>query len=396
VPVFLFGFLIGRWLWYALVWKLDRFLDGTRYCPSLSTRCYMTRLIPSSLLVISACLSPSVALAERIQHSIIADFAISAAWSEHERSYWGGKLQHDRTYAHLNGSMSFPRVDKSQFILHSVTASFELSAFGYSYTSGSANHSTALLFRLEESSAANTGLVFHSYINTFVVQHGPNGGGGGTTYLVDEHSPSRQVGYPPTPLQTYDFDYDPAVDPQRAMFELSYTSFASGGFSGLGTPENSAVFTAAGLYGPTLTIEYELERIPGTSGPLPSSFSPSTEFIGKVARTDNPPGVEGWEIPDFLQFAGDYNESLTVDQADYLTWASEYGSTSDALTADGNRDGVVDAADYTLWRDNLGGGLEVLQSNVAAGSNVPEPSAIAVLLCAALSCARVARIVERR
>lgn len=50
---------------------------------------------------------------------------------------------------------------------------------------------------------------------------------------------------------------------------------------------------------------------------------------------------------------GDYNGNGTVETADYTTWKSTFGSSSD-LRADGNGDGVINAADYTVWRVNLG------------------------------------------
>jgi hypothetical protein len=50
---------------------------------------------------------------------------------------------------------------------------------------------------------------------------------------------------------------------------------------------------------------------------------------------------------------GDYNGNGNIDDADYLVWKEQFGS-SDELRADGNRNGIVDLADYTTWRDNLG------------------------------------------
>jgi hypothetical protein len=50
----------------------------------------------------------------------------------------------------------------------------------------------------------------------------------------------------------------------------------------------------------------------------------------------------------------DYDRSGFVDQADYGTWSTAYGSQQGVgLNADGNGDGVVDAADYTVWRDSF-------------------------------------------
>lgn len=50
---------------------------------------------------------------------------------------------------------------------------------------------------------------------------------------------------------------------------------------------------------------------------------------------------------------GDYDQDGDVDEADYLIWKAELGTTGSS-PADGNFDGVVDVADYTIWRDDLG------------------------------------------
>ncbi len=47
--------------------------------------------------------------------------------------------------------------------------------------------------------------------------------------------------------------------------------------------------------------------------------------------------------------AGDFDRSAAVDQGDYDTWRSSFGSTTD-LRGDGNHDRLVDAADYVVWR----------------------------------------------
>jgi hypothetical protein len=62
--------------------------------------------------------------------------------------------------------------------------------------------------------------------------------------------------------------------------------------------------------------------------------------------TRNPWGIAVATNP----LPGDYDESGTVGQEDYLVWRANFGSTT-TLAADGNGDGIINAADYVLWRN---------------------------------------------
>ena len=75
--------------------------------------------------------------------------------------------------------------------------------------------------------------------------------------------------------------------------------------------------------------------------------------------------------------AGDFDESGSINVADYTLWTSTYGSQGD-LRADGNGDGVVDGVDYAIWRENYEATLG------EASSAVPEPAAVVVLTGAVL------------
>jgi hypothetical protein len=65
------------------------------------------------------------------------------------------------------------------------------------------------------------------------------------------------------------------------------------------------------------------------------------------------PGTDG--EPDTPMLAGDYDGSGTVDEADYLKWRSQYGTTvAPGTESDGNGNGLVEAGDYIVWRNNEG------------------------------------------
>jgi hypothetical protein len=141
----------------------------------------------------------------------------------------------------------------------------------------------------------------------------------------------------------------------------------------------------------TLLSEYELERAP--EGGDTMDFSETIDFGGVRARyvkldilsnhngrdfTD-PTGDDGLqnfaglsEVQFFAAVVGDYNNSGTVDAADYAVWRSSFGSTSN-LNADGNNNGVIDAADYVIWRNNTG------TAAAAQATAIPEPGTM--LLC---------------
>lgn len=75
---------------------------------------------------------------------------------------------------------------------------------------------------------------------------------------------------------------------------------------------------------------------------------------------------------------GDYNNNGSVDAADYTIWRNNVGNPGNTLQ---NRDpangtGVVGPGDYASWKANFGAG----GGGSLAVTNVPEPSAVALLL----------------
>ncbi len=134
---------------------------------------------------------------------------------------------------------------------------------------------------------------------------------------------------------------------------------------------------AASLVGyPEIEVTYTLEPQPGNEllQGLPVGGGPTEGRVSAgVHFNDEWTWPEDLELPDFLSFAGDYNQDLVVDYADYTLWASQFGGAGEA---DGNGDGVVDAADYTVWRDNLFG-----PSRGGGSRSIPEPRGSCLLAC---------------
>ena len=101
-------------------------------------------------------------------------------------------------------------------------------------------------------------------------------------------------------------------------------------------------------------------------------------------------GDAGWAKLDNLSFTGpdppvvdglpgDYNNSGTVDAADYTVYQDGLGGSSSVLNGNGSGAATVVVADYQLWKDSFGN-----TSSGASGSAVPEPGCL-VLLAIALT-----------
>ncbi|NOZ41233.1 MAG: PEP-CTERM sorting domain-containing protein [Planctomycetes bacterium] len=85
---------------------------------------------------------------------------------------------------------------------------------------------------------------------------------------------------------------------------------------------------------------------------------------------------------------GDFNQDEDVDGADFLAWqrGSSLATLAGLSDGDGNRNGTVTGADLTIWENQYGtaGSRSTLQT-------VPEPTALALLLVAAVAFASARR-----
>jgi autotransporter-associated beta strand protein len=75
---------------------------------------------------------------------------------------------------------------------------------------------------------------------------------------------------------------------------------------------------------------------------------------------------------------GDYNQNGVVDSADYVLWRNNVGQPAGTLPND-TAGGTIGDAQYSLWRSNFGNHSGA-GSGLGAGSAVPEPTTIGMLL----------------
>lgn len=130
-----------------------------------------------------------------------------------------------------------------------------------------------------------------------------------------------------------------------------------GGSSFLSQNEQIAHF---GLAGQSTSVDQVTIQWP--SGLTQHLFDVDPNQTHLILEADN------WQQADF-------NQDGTVNAADYTLWRDTIGSTSD-LRADGSGNGTVGLGDYYLWKAHYG-------RTAPALAQIPEPSAFAMLLCAA-------------
>ncbi len=92
-----------------------------------------------------------------------------------------------------------------------------------------------------------------------------------------------------------------------------------------------------------------------------------------------PMGSIAW-IPSPDAITGDYDSDAAVNAGDLNKWRADFGKwVAKGGGADGNGDRIVDAADYVVWRKAFLGG-----TGTGTNSTVPEPSAAAIIVIAAV------------
>lgn len=135
-------------------------------------------------------------------------------------------------------------------------------------------------------------------------------------------------------------------------------------------------FTVFGrVLGTGMTVVDAIAAIPRYNAGSPFDSLPLRNYTGGTIMDANLANVT--RIIERNLAPGDYNFDGVVNNADYLVWKNSFGSTT-AAEADGNGDGVVNVADYTVWRDSMAGAAQSL--------TIPEPTAAALAVLAALGC----------
>jgi hypothetical protein len=92
--------------------------------------------------------------------------------------------------------------------------------------------------------------------------------------------------------------------------------------------------------------------------------------------------------PEVVPLLGDYNDSGTVDAADYTVWKDNLGGDTSVLHGNGVTtttavSAAVSAADYALWKNHFG------ESDASGSSeSIPEPTTAVLVLMICVGCFR--------
>jgi hypothetical protein len=180
--------------------------------------------------------------------------------------------------------------------------------------------------------------------------------------------------FAPDPL----FGGAPQVDPSNQFTNLPITRTNSGLIDAVGDPiyRYDSTLTSPVIFSAGATAYFSV--LSGASNPW--YWQKSTNVGSNWYRDADGPdstwfsannGNVAFQLLGNSSSPGDYNVDFIVDQADYVLWRQNIGSTTQ-LAADGNGNGKVDAADYVVWRRNL----EVPAATSSSMAAVPEPSSL--------------------
>jgi hypothetical protein len=179
-------------------------------------------------------------------------------------------------------------------------------------------------------------------------------------------------GAPVSPATTFTSTIDFSFSPTGAELDFANSSaltWATGGLLNLNSWDPSIDKLRFGTDSSGLTAT-QLGALEFNGGGLGTAHLNGTGYLvfGAV------PGV-----------AGDYNNNGVVDAADYVVWRAAVGQPAGTLPND-TAGGTIGPAQYNLWRSKFGA-TSGSGSGLSAGSAVPEPASVGILLVGLLGIA---------
>lgn len=131
-------------------------------------------------------------------------------------------------------------------------------------------------------------------------------------------------------------------------------------------------------------IIFNFYSVDNTGGQLRDPFDGVNVITGVddglTAAFESPLILEIDVLAPAAGVVGDYNGNGVVDSADYVVWRDSVGGAT-LPNRDPSNVGTVGAGDYNSWRSRFG---NVTGAGVGSGANVPEPTAVGLIV--ALAC----------
>jgi glycerophosphoryl diester phosphodiesterase len=176
-------------------------------------------------------------------------------------------------------------------------------------------------------------------------------------------------------VRTLDADVELGALGSGAISAATLTAVQAAGADfinwGDGAPVSAANIAAAHALG----LEFHVWTV--------NSFARMKQLIelGVDGIATDDPALLRLLTPPLAEPTADFDADGDVDGADFLTWQQNVGATDPTL-GDANGDGAVDHDDWLHWQATFG------QAEAAAAVNIPEPSALSLVLLTVLGTAR--------
>ena len=168
----------------------------------------------------------------------------------------------------------------------------------------------------------------------------------------------------------YHYEYDMQIDPGNYPENLELGFYYYDPYDSYGSRHSGYKMFEANLSDVLLEPNYEWSEI-AIYYPNVSGHDGSTYYNLTLS-------------PEVVPLLGDYNDSGTVDAADYTVWKDNLGEDASVLHGNGvTTTTAVSGADYALWKNHFG------ESNASGSSeSVPEPTTAILVLMICIGCFR--------